>query len=70
MGERAILPHQQAFENRYLFSAVSPLTGEDFHLMGIDEMDSVAEYVFLTELKKNTRTRRSSSWSTTLRAIG
>ena len=51
-GERAVLPHQQAFENRYLFSAVSPLTGEDFHLMGIDEMDSAAEYVFLTELKK------------------
>lgn len=52
VGERAILPHQQAFENRYLFSAVSPINGDSFHLMGIDEMDTDAEYIFLTELKK------------------
>lgn len=52
IGERAVLQHQQAFANRYLFSAVSPLTGEDFHLLGIDEMDTAAEAVFLKELKK------------------
>ena len=52
MGVRAVLPHQHAFENRYLFSAVAPLTGESFHLMGIDGMDSIAMNVFLTELKK------------------
>lgn len=52
VGERAVLPHQQAFENRYLFSAVSPISGNSFHLMGIDEMDTDAEFVFLTELKK------------------
>lgn len=52
IGAQAVLPHQQAFENRYLFSAVSPLSGESFHLLGIDEMDTEAEFVFLTELKK------------------
>lgn len=52
IGKRAVLPHQQAFINRYLFSAVAPLSGESFHLMGIDEMDTDAEFVFLTELKK------------------
>lgn len=52
VGARAILPHQQAFANRYLFTAVNPLTGESFHLLGIDEMDTEAEFVFLTELKK------------------
>jgi len=52
VGERAVLPHQHAFENRYLFSAVAPLTGESFHLMGIDGMDSIAMNVFLTKLKK------------------
>lgn len=52
VGERAVLPHQHAFENRYLFSAVNPLSGESFHLMGIDGMDSIAMHVFLTELKK------------------
>ncbi len=52
VGERAVLPHQQAFDNRYLFSAVAPVTGESFHLLGIDEMDSDTTFVFLTELKK------------------
>ncbi len=52
VGERAVLPHQHAFENRYLFSAVNPLSGESFHLMGIDGMDSIAMNVFLTELKR------------------
>lgn len=52
VGERAILPHQQAFINRYLFSAVAPLSGESFHLMGFDIMDSETELAFLTALKK------------------
>lgn len=52
IGKRAVLPHQQAFANRYLFSAVAPLSGDSFHLLGIDEMDTEAEFVFLTELKK------------------
>lgn len=52
IGERAVLSQQQAFENRYLFSALSPLSGESFHLMGIDDMDGAAMTVFLTELKK------------------
>jgi transposase len=43
---------QQSFENRYLFSAVSPLSGESFHLTGIDGFDSEATHVFLLELKK------------------
>ena len=52
VGDRALLPHQHGFENRYLFSAIDPVRGESFHLMGIDGMDSIAMHVFLTELKK------------------
>lgn len=52
IGERTIIDSQQSFENRYLFSAVSPLTGESFHLTSIAGFDSDAAYVFLTELKK------------------
>lgn len=52
IGERTVIDHQQSFDNRYLFSAVSPLSGESFHLSGIDGFDSEAAYVFLTELKK------------------
>ncbi len=52
VGERTMIDSQQSFDNRYLFSAVSPLSGESFHLMSIDGFDSEAAHVFLTELKK------------------
>lgn len=51
-GVRTIIDSQQSFQNRYLFSAVSPLSGESFHLSGIDGFDSAAAHVFLLELKK------------------
>lgn len=53
VGERTVVDNQQVFDNRYLFSAVSPLSGESFSLIGIDGFDSDASYVFLTELKKH-----------------
>ena len=46
------MPQQQSFQNRYLFSAVSPISGKSFHLMGIDEMDTEAATAFLKALKK------------------
>lgn len=52
VGERATLQHRHGFENRYLFSAVAPLTGESFHLMEFAGMDSTATHLFLTHLKK------------------
>lgn len=52
VGERTIINSQQSFENRYLFSAVAPLSGESFHLAGIDGFDTEAAHVFLRELKK------------------
>ena len=51
-GERAILPQKQAFLNSYLYSAISPTTGNDFHLLGFSDMDTQTEEIFLTELKK------------------
>lgn len=52
VGERTIIDSQQSFDNRYLFSAVSPLSGESFHLTSIDGFDSDAAHIFLRELKK------------------
>lgn len=52
VGERAILPQKQAFSNSYLFSAVAPLSGDSFHLLGFDDMNVNAEFTFLTNLKK------------------
>ena len=52
VGERTIVDNQQSFDNRYLFSAVSPITGDSFHLTSIEGFDSEVAYVFLKELKK------------------
>jgi transposase len=52
VGERSVIDRQQSFENRYLFSAVSPLSGKSFHLAGIDGFDSLAAHAFLLALKK------------------
>jgi len=52
VGERTIIDSQQSFENRYLFSAVSPISGKSFHLTSIDGFDSNAAHTFLLELKK------------------
>lgn len=52
IGERTIIDSQQSFDNRYLFSAVSPLSGDSFHLTSIDGFDSGAAHTFLLELKK------------------
>lgn len=52
VGERTIIDSQQSFDNRYLFSAVSPLSGDSFHLTSIDGFDSSAAHTFLLELKK------------------
>lgn len=52
VGERTIVDSQQSFDNRYLFSAVAPISGKSFHLSGIDGFDTSAAHVFLLELKK------------------
>jgi len=52
VGLRTVIDSQQSFDNRYLFSAVSPLSGESFHLSGIDGFDTEATHTFLLELKK------------------
>jgi transposase len=57
VGERTILDTQQSYENRYLFSAVSPLSGKSFHITSIDGFDSIAAYTFLCHLKKQHQDR-------------
>lgn len=52
IGERSTLLQKQGFINGYLFTAIAPLTGDSFHLLGFDDMNTQAEYLFLTELKK------------------
>jgi transposase len=52
IGVRTIIDTQQAFANRYLFSAIAPLTGESFHLIGLEENTSAMVALFFDELEK------------------
>ncbi len=52
VGARTIIDSQHSFDNRYLFSAVSPISGDSFHLTSIDGFDTEAAHTFLLELKK------------------
>lgn len=50
VGVRTIIDNQQAFSNRYLFSAVSPLTGDSFHLIGLEGNTSTLVSCYLDKL--------------------
>lgn len=52
VGIRTIIDNQQQFSNRYLFSAVAPLTGESFHLIGLEENTGAMVALFFNELEK------------------
>lgn len=52
VGKRTIINSQQSFDNRYLFSAVAPISGKSFHILSIDGFDSAGAHTFLLELKK------------------
>lgn len=52
IGMRTIIDNQQAFSNRYLFSAVAPLSGESFHLIGLEENTGTMMSIFFDELEK------------------
>lgn len=52
VGVRTIIDNQQAFSNRYLFSAVAPLSGESFHIIGLEENTSTMVALFCDELEK------------------
>lgn len=52
VGIRTIIDNQQQFKNGYLFSAVNPITGESFHLIGFEENTSSTVSLFFDYLEK------------------
>lgn len=52
IGVRTIIDNQQAFSNRYLFSAVAPLSEESFHVIGLEGNTSSMVALFFDELEK------------------
>lgn len=53
VGTRTIIDNQQQFQNGYLFSAVNPLSGDSFHLMGFEKNASSTVALFFDHLEKN-----------------
>lgn len=52
IGKRTEWKNQQEFENGYLYSAVSPISGKSFHLIGFEDSNSANTKTFLEKLKE------------------
>lgn len=52
IGERTVLPNQQEFSNRYLYSAIDPINAEAFHLMGFNDASTEQTDLFLSALQE------------------
>lgn len=52
VGIRTIIDNQQQFQNRYLFTAISPISGDTFSLIGFEENNSRCVNIFLEEMEK------------------
>ena len=52
IGERTIIDNQQEFVNRYLYSAIDPINGDNFHIYGFNDVNTLNINVFLKELQK------------------
>lgn len=51
-GIRTIVPNQLEYESSYLYSAISPIDGESFHLISMDTVNGNRIKIFLEELQK------------------
>ena len=52
-GERTRLPNQMQYANRYIYSAISPIDGDSFHIIGFSDANTETTNVFLNEFQKN-----------------
>ena len=52
VGERTLIDNQQEYANRYLYSAISPIDGDSFHMSGFNDVNALNIKIFLKELKK------------------
>jgi len=50
IGDRTVIANQQEFVNRYLYSAIDPITGDNFHLLGFNDVNAAITKKFLEAL--------------------
>ena len=47
IGKRTVMANQQQFSDRYLHSAINPITGDNFHILGFSYADVSITKTFL-----------------------
>lgn len=52
IGKRTVIANQQEYANRYLYSAIDPINGDNFHLLGFNDVNAAITKKFLEELCK------------------
>jgi transposase len=52
VGERTVIANQQEFSNRYLYSAIDPITGDNFQYIGFSDVNASVTKKFLEALQE------------------
>ena len=52
IGKRTVYQNQQEFSNRYLYSAIDPISGETFHMMEFGDAATDETDLFLSALQE------------------
>ena len=52
VGERTIIDNQQEYVNRYLYSAIDPIDGHNFHIYSVSDVNTLTTKMFLNKLKE------------------
>ena len=50
VGKRTVIANQQEYANRYLYSAIDPITGDNFHILGFPDVNAGITKIFLEAL--------------------
>ena len=51
VGERTVIANQQEYSNRYLYSAIDPIHGDNFNVIGFNDANSLSVKLFLEALR-------------------
>ena len=51
VGKRTVVENQQEYENRYLYTAIDPIHGDNFNVIGFEDANSLSTKIFLEALR-------------------
>ncbi len=50
IAKRTVIANQQEYSNKYLYSAIDPITGDNFHILGFPDVNASITKIFLEAL--------------------